>query len=111
MSTRTTKFTLRFRNPRTREVLGLIADRYGISMNQLAEDMLERELQAAALVVELDLTGTLDLLRDYSRGEHLEQAIEDFAQAEAHAQDPLEARMGETPAARDAHGILEAFAS
>jgi hypothetical protein len=51
--------------------------------------MLERELPAAALALELDLTGTLDLLRTYNRGEHLEQqAIEEFAQAEAGGENP-----------------------
>jgi hypothetical protein len=58
MSKARTKFTLRFRNPETHEILGLVADRYGVSMNQLAEDMLERELRAAALVLELDLSET-----------------------------------------------------
>lgn len=111
MSAPSTKFTLRFRNPQTHEILGLVAERYGMSMNQLAEEMLERELRAAALVLELDLTGTLDLLRDYSRGEHLERAIEEFAQAEAREQDPLRASVAEPRAAGDAHGILEAFAS
>lgn len=103
------KFTLRFRNPRTHEVLGLVAERYGVSKNQLAEEMLERELQAAALVLELDLSETLDLLRGYQPREHLDQAIEEFAEAEGHAEDPLRARMVEAPAAEDAHGVLDAF--
>ncbi|MGH2824091.1 MAG: hypothetical protein ACRDLY_13915 [Thermoleophilaceae bacterium] len=108
MSTPSTKFTLRFRNPQTHEILGLVAERYGMSMNQLAEDMLERKLQAAALVLELDLTGTLDLLRGYSSGQHLERATEELAQAEGHEQDPLKARMAEP---RDVHGVFQAFAT
>jgi hypothetical protein len=111
MSKATPKFTLRFRNPETHEILGLVADRYGVSMNQLAEDMLERELRAAALVLELDLSGTLDLLRGYNRAEHLERAIEEFAEAEGGERDPLRARLAETPTTHDAHGVLEAFAN
>jgi hypothetical protein len=110
MST-TAKFTLRFRNPKTHEVLGLVAERYGVSKNQLAEEMLERELQAAALILELDLSETLDLLRDYNRGERLDQAIEEIAEAEAYEEDPLKARMVEAQESYDAHGVMEAFSS
>jgi hypothetical protein len=110
MST-TPKFTLRFRNPKTHEVLGLVAERYGVSKNQLAEEMLERELQAAALLLELDLSETLDVLRDYNRGERLDQAIEEIAEAEAYEEDPLKARMVHAPGSYDAHGVLDAFAS
>jgi hypothetical protein len=109
MSKTSTKFTLRFRNPETHKLFGLVADRYGVSMNQLAEDMLERELRAAALVLELDLSETLDLPREYSRDEHLERAIEEFAEAEGRERDPLRARLAETPTTRDAHGVFEAF--
>jgi hypothetical protein len=109
MSKASTKFTLRFRNPETHAILGLVADRYGVSMNQLAEDMLERELRAAALVLELDLSETLDLVRGYSRAEHPERAIEEFAEAEGRERDPLNARVAESPATRDAHGVFEAF--
>jgi hypothetical protein len=45
---------------------------WGISKNQLAEEMLERELQAAALLLERDLTGTLELLHNYRKDEHLQ---------------------------------------
>jgi hypothetical protein len=103
------KFTLRFRNSRTHDMLGLIAERRGISKNQLAEEMLERELQAAALLLEQDLTGTLELLRGYRREEHLERAIADFADAEAHEQDPLRTRMVPASRGEDAYGVADAF--
>lgn len=106
----TKKFTLRFRNERNHEILGLLAERYGVSKNALAEEMLERELQAAALVLEQDLTGTLAQLRTYQRDEHLEQAIADFAQAEASENDPIKARMVQSPLTHDAYGVAEAFA-
>jgi hypothetical protein len=107
MPTTPPKFTLRFHNRSNHELLGLLAERYGVTKNQLAEEMLERELQAAALLLEQDLTGTLALLRNYRRDEHLQQAIADFAEAEANEEDPIKARMVETP--RDAYGVAEAF--
>jgi len=87
------KFTLRFRNSRTHDLLGLVADQRGVSKNQLAEEMLERELHAAALLLARDLTGTLELLKKYNRAEHLEDAIEAFAQAEAAGPDPIQTRL------------------
>ena len=103
------KFTLRFHNRSNHEILGLLAERYGVTKNQLAEEMLERELQAAALLLEQDLTGTLALLRNFRRDEHLPAAIEAFAQAEAYAEDPIKTRMVEAPRARDVYGVADAF--
>jgi hypothetical protein len=100
------KFTLRFRNDRNHEILGLLAERRGVSKNQLAEEMLERELQAEALLLEQDLTGTLDLLRAYRREEHLEQAIAAFADAEAAGPDPVRTRHVPAP---DDYGVADAF--
>jgi len=104
------KFTLRFHNRRNHEILSLLAERFGVSKNRLAEEMLDRELQAAALLLERDLTGTLDILRRYRRDEHLQGAIEAFARAEAYEDDPIKTRVAEIPPARDAYGIEEAFA-
>lgn len=104
------KFTLRFHKPANHRLLGLLAERYGISKNQLAEEMLERELQAAALMLERDLTGTLALLRRYRRGEHLEQAIDELARAEAYEQEPVPTRMAASAGGRDAFGIADMFA-
>jgi len=104
------KFTLRFHRPANHRLLGLLAERYGVSKNQLAEEMLERELQAAALLLERDLTGTLELLRRYRRTDHLEGAIDEVARAEAHEEDPIYTRMASTPSTRDAYGIADVFA-
>jgi hypothetical protein len=103
------KFTLRFRNNKTHEILGLLAERFGVSKNQLAEEMLERELQAAALLLERDLTGTLELLRNYRKDEHLESAIAEIARAEAHEDDPLPTKMLTATRTLDAYGITDAF--
>lgn len=108
-TTTAAKFTLRFHNRKNHEILGVLAERYGVTKNQLAEEMLERELQAAALLLEQDLTGTLALLRNYRREEHLEDAIEAFAQAEAYEDDPIKTRMVETSRTADAYGIAAAF--
>jgi hypothetical protein len=107
--TRYDKFTLRFHNRSNHEILGLLAERHGVTMNRLAEEMLERELQAAALLLEQDLAGTLALLRNYRRDEHLPAAIEAFAQAEAYEADPIETRMVETARNQDAYGVVDAF--
>jgi hypothetical protein len=105
------KFTLRFHRPGNHELLGLIAERHGVSKNELAEEMLERELQAEALLLERDLTGTLELLRGYRSDRHLTTAIDEIARAEAHESDPIAARMLAAPAGRDAYGIADVFAA
>ncbi|MBA3298874.1 MAG: hypothetical protein H0U24_02225 [Thermoleophilaceae bacterium] len=106
-----TKFTLRFRNPRNHELLGFVADRFGVTKNQLAEEMLERELSAAALLLERDLAGTLDLLRSYRRDERIDADIQAFAEGEAYGEDPLKSRMLEQGGPRDSLGVLDAFSS
>lgn len=108
MSSTALKFTLRFRNRQTHEILGLLAERRGVSKNQLAEEMIEREVQAAALLLADDLTGTLELLRGYRREAHLEQAIADFAHAEAYREDPIKTSLVRS-SADDAFGISQAF--
>lgn len=104
------KFTLRFRNRKTHELLGLVASRFGVSKNRLAEEMLERELRAASLL-EQDLTGRLRLLRDYRTTDHLQTDIEAVAQAEAYEQDPLVSHRAAPAGTEDAYGIGAMFAA
>lgn len=106
---KTAKFTLRFRNKQTHKLLGAVADQFGVSQNRLAEQMLERELGAAALLVEQDLAGTLRRLHDYRGQERLEDDIEDFAAGEAFGDDPLQARMVGPVKLVDAYGVMDAF--
>jgi len=108
-NTDTPKFTLRFHRAVNHELLGLLADRRGISKNQLAEEMLERELKASALLLESDLTGTLELLRRYRRDRHLQRVIDEVAHAEAYEDEPLITRIADQRTARDAYGITDAF--
>ncbi len=106
----TTKFTLRFHSPRTHEMLGVVAEELGVSMNQLAEQMLERELHAAALSLEHDLAGTLALLQSYNREADVESHIQAFAEGEAHGDDPFRSRARDTVGLRrDVFGIADAF--
>jgi hypothetical protein len=102
------KFTLRFEHQQTHELLRIVAEHFGTSMNALAEDMISRELQAIGLTIEQDLYGTLDLLQRY-RTEDVQAGLSAFAQAEVEQIDPLQARMVLQPEAVDALGVAEAF--
>jgi len=103
------KFTLRFRNPSTYELLGVVSERIGMSKNQLAEEMLERELHAAALYLEIESLDTVALLADYRREGRLERDIEAVAHAEAHEDDPVRSRLTQTTVLGDAYGVAESF--
>ena len=101
------KFTLRFHDRMTHELLGVVADRFGMSKNQLAEEMLGRELQAAALYLESDLIDTVERLRSYRREDRLDQDIQAVAEAEAYHPDPVRSRMVTSQV--DAFEIIEVF--
>jgi hypothetical protein len=107
----TTKFTLRFENPGTHELLRLLAGRWGVSMNRLAEDILERELRIGALLEEAAILETLALLRRYRPERDLEGDIAAIARAEVTVDDPAEGRMVDAQAVGDPYGIAAAFAS
>ncbi len=83
-------FPLRFENERTRELLRVVAERRNTSMNQLAEEMIERELEVLALGLESSLSRTVELLRSY-RGQGRAEAWSAFADAEA-LPEPIAAR-------------------
>ena len=107
------KFTLRFRNERTHRLLGMVADQRGVSKNRLAEEMLERELEAAARLLADDLDDTLRRLAAYRNEDRLEQDVQAFAVGEAYGADPLRARLVEAPERAepaDPYGVLKAFA-
>jgi hypothetical protein len=103
------KFTLRFKNRQTHELLGLVAEQLGVSKNRLAEEMLERELDVAALLVERRLDGTLRRLRDYRREERLAEDVAAFAEGEAFGEDPLRVRMVGSGELGDAFGVMKSF--
>lgn len=101
------KFTLRFEDSETHDLLRLVAGDLGVSMNKLAGELIARELRVAALALEDELRGTLEALRSY-RGERVEEDLVAFAHAEASIEDPLAARMV-AGAVSDPHGIAAAF--
>jgi hypothetical protein len=107
-ATTSPKFTLRFEHQQTHELLRIVAEHFGTSMNALAEGMISRELQAIGLTIEQDLYGTLELLQRY-RSEDVQAGLSAFAQAEVEQTDPLQARMVLHPEAVDALGVAEAF--
>lgn len=102
------KFTLRFQREETHELLRTVADRFGMSMNALVEEMISRELQAFGLSIEQDLYGTLELIQRH-RGEDTQAALDAFARAEVSEDDPMRSHMATRSQAGDAFGVVEAF--
>ena len=106
------KFTLRFHRPENHELLGIVADHWGMSKNQLAEEILDRELHAAALFIESELLDTVQMLHGYRRDDRLKSDLAAFVEAEASERDPIQARLieGGSPVS-DTFGVREAFSS
>lgn len=98
---------VRFDNAENMRLLRLISGRLGVSMTQLAEDMIGRELRVLAEGMETDLTETIALLRGF-RGRPPEQQASEFAHAEVEYDDPLKSRHVMT-AQGDPFGVEEAF--
>ena len=98
-------FPLRFENERTHEMLRVVAERQHTSMNQLAEELIERELQVLALGLESGLSRTIELLRSY-RGEGRAEAWAAFADDEG-LPEPVAARR--VPSDEDPFGVARTF--
>lgn len=99
-------FTLRFHSDDTYRSLQLTAKVLGVSMNQLAEAAIERELAVIGADLEEKLTRTVEMLRTM-RSKDFQKEIEAFARAEVEVADPLACRMLETD---DKYGVGAAFA-
>lgn len=84
----------------------MVAERRGTSMNQLAAEMIERELEVLTLGLESSLSRTVELLHSY-RGEGRDDAWSAFARSEA-LPDPVQARRVEPD--DDPFGVARAFA-
>lgn len=97
--------TVHFHNDETLHNLERTAEALGVSMDELAEVAIERELAALGAGLEGRLTRTLDRLKSYDSAD-LERDIRDFAQSEVEIEDPLRARRVESP---DAYGIGALF--
>lgn len=74
-------------------------------MNQLAEQMIERELDVLALGLEVTMSRTIELLRGYRVGRGAE-SWNDFAEAEALPEPVTTRRIGVNP---DPFGVAHAF--
>jgi len=107
----TVKFTLRLEHPETHELLRLLAGRWGVSMNRLAEDILQRGLRLGALLEEAAVPETLELLRRYRPEREVDADIAAIARAEVEVDDPADGRMASPQTVADPHGIAAAFTS
>jgi len=98
-------FPLRFRYEQTRQLLRFVAEQRGTSMNQLADELIERELEVLVLGLESNLSRTMELVREY-RGERRRELWSRFAGAEA-LDDPIQTR--QLDADEDPYGVAGAF--
>jgi hypothetical protein len=98
---------LRFDDADNFRLLRLIADRMGVSMNSLAEDLIARELRVMAEGMEIDLADTIEALRRY-RDPGVEAQAAEFARAEVEFHDPLRSR-SIALAGSDPYGVEAAF--
>lgn len=102
--------TLRFHNTRTHTRLKKVAGLVGVSMNDIAEVAIERELDFLAADLEDELLETVDALRSWRyTDEQLTVDIAAFSEGEAHERDPLQATMA-PPNSADAVGVRDIFA-
>ena len=100
-------FTLRFEHAETHDLLSLVSDRLGVSMNQLAEQMITAELEVVSAGLQADLMHTLGMLGSYRS--NAEAEADAFARAEVAFADPIHARM--VGGDDDPFGIASAFES
>jgi|SRR6185369_1640601 len=100
-----TALTLHFHSEETLGNLERAAKTLGVSMDDLAEVAIERELAAVGAGLEGRLTRALERLRSYGPAD-LDRDIRAFAQSEVEIEDPLQARRIESP---DAYGIGALF--
>lgn len=98
-------FTVHFHRDETLRNLERTAEALGVSVDELAEVAIERELAAVGAGLEGRLTRSLERLKSYGKAD-LERDIRDFARSEVEMEDPLQARRIESP---DAFGIGALF--
>ncbi len=108
-------FPLRFRQERIRELVRVVAEREGISQNELLEQAAEHEVVArgALLAEELEASAArLSALTSAAYSSLLEAGLADFAQGESRP-DPLCARQitghPETTSMEAGYGAVAAF--
>lgn len=106
-------FPLRLRNDRLRELVRIVAERDGVSQNELLEQAAEHEVIArgALLADELETSAArLRAVRAATMATLVEASVAEFAKAEALA-DPLRPRRIERPAEQAAGSAIGAVAA
>ncbi len=102
--------TIRFRHKATHRRLKKVAELVGVSMNDIAQVAIERELDFLAADLQDELLETVAVLRSWRYSdEHLAVDIAAFGEGEAHERDPLQATMVSANTA-DAVGVRDIFA-
>ncbi len=102
--------TLRFHDKRTHTRLKKVAGLLGVSMNDIAETAIERELDFLAADLEDELLETVEALRNWRyTDEEVEADVVAFGEGEAYERDPLQATMMSQDRA-DAVGVRDIFA-
>jgi len=102
--------TLRFHHKATHTRLKKVAGLVGVSMNDIAEVAIERELDFLAADLEDELLETVDALRSWTyTDEQLAADIAAFSEGEAHERDPLRATIAPANTA-DSAGVRDIFA-
>lgn len=92
-----TVFPLRFRNESIRELVRVVAEREGISQNELLEQAAEHEVVARGALLADELEATAARLRSTTTlAVMVEASIEEFVAGEALAE-PLRPRLIERP--------------
>ena len=81
-----------FHNDETLRNLELTPEALGVSVDDLAEVAIERELAAVGVGLEGRLTRSLERLKSNSPAD-LDQDIRDFARSEIEIEDPFQARL------------------
>ena len=111
-------FPLRFRNEQIRALVREVAQREGISQNELLEQAAEHEVIARGALLAHDLEASLERLRsatNTARADLVERSIAEFSRGEARS-DPLRARRlppweATPPADHSRLGAVAAFRS
>ncbi|MGH3427838.1 MAG: hypothetical protein ACRDQZ_09780 [Mycobacteriales bacterium] len=101
-------FTIRFGDQTTHDCLRFVARERGVSMNQLAEEFIQRELGTAILGLEVELSTTLEALQAY-RAQNSDDDWAAYAEAEVDVDDPVDTRQLGITAMTDPFGVASAF--
>lgn len=85
----TTAFPLRFKDDETKEMLRLVSEQLGISMTEIAEAAIRKELILLGAGIERQLSEVVAALREYNPQTDVEAHIDAAAEGEA-LPDPLQ---------------------